>query len=82
MLKKIKTWLSTSNRYKHLIGGILIGLFAFSWYCAIYTGCGIAGAMEMKDKMWGGKFDWVDFICTVVGAIIGRSIICIGCIIF
>ncbi len=74
MWNKIKTWLGLSNRYKHLIGGFLIGLFAINWYCALYTGCGVAGAMEMKDKLWGGEFDWTDFWCTVVGAILGHMI--------
>lgn len=47
-------WLLVSNRYKHLAGGIAIGLGADSNYCAAYAGIGIAGAMEYKDKAHGG----------------------------
>lgn len=74
MWQEIKNWLSTSNRWKHLIGGAVIGLFAIGWYCALYAGCGVAGALELKDKLWGGKWDWIDFGCTVVGVILGHSV--------
>lgn len=74
MWQKIKNWLGMSNRWKHLLGGFLIGLFACCWYCAIYAGCGVAAAMELKDKLWGGKWDWIDFWCTVVGATLGHTI--------
>lgn len=67
-------WLKESNRYKHLLGGLLIGLGANSIYCAAYAGIGIAGALELKDKLKGGKWDWIDFICTIVGVGIGYAI--------
>lgn len=73
-MKKIFNWLKDSNRYKHLVGGILIGLGADDTYCAAYAGIGVAGALELKDKLHGGKWDWVDFGCTVVGVAIGRTI--------
>lgn len=74
-MKKIINWLKVSNRWKHLVGGIIIGLGADSDYCAAYAGIGIAGALELKDRLWGGKWDWVDFGVTVVGVVIGRLII-------
>lgn len=67
-------WLLVSNRYKHLAGGIAVGLGADTNYCAAYAGIGIAGAMEYKDKASGGQWDWIDFGCTVAGVIIGRTI--------
>lgn len=66
-MKKLIEWLAASNRFKHLLGGVLIGAGANSWYCAIYAGTGVAAALELKDKLWGGKPDWIDFILTLVG---------------
>lgn len=66
-------FIKKSNRWKHLLGGILIGLGADDWYCAIYAGTGVAGAMEMKDHLWGGSADWIDFTMTVIGAVIGQA---------
>ena len=73
-MKKIKEWLKTSNRGKHLFGGVLIGLFANSIYCAAYAGVGVASALELKDKLWGGKPDIVDWSLTVAGVAIGYGL--------
>lgn len=75
-MKKILEWFKTSNRWKHLVGGVAIGLGANSSYCALYAGLLTASALEFKDKSWGGKWDWMDFGLTVAGVIIGR-LICI-----
>jgi hypothetical protein len=56
-MKKIINRLKSSNRYKHLMGGMLIGAGANNLYCAAYAGIGIATEPELKDKMWGGKQD-------------------------
>lgn len=72
-MKRIKDWLFASNRWKHAIGGFIIGLGADSSYCAAYTGIGVAGALEFKDRAWGGKWDWTDFGCTAAGAAAGRA---------
>lgn len=66
-------WLTASNRWKHLVGGIVIGAGADSVYCAAYAGIGIAGALELKDKLWGGQPDWIDFTVTVAGVAIGYT---------
>ena len=58
-MKKVIKWLKESNRYKHLIGGVLIGS---------------ATALELKDKMWGGKADIVDWGLTVGGVAIGFGV--------
>lgn len=60
-MKKVIKWLKESNRYKHLIGGVLIGAGANSLYCAAYAGIGVATALELKDRMWGGKADIIDW---------------------
>jgi len=65
-------WLKESNRWKHAVGGFLIGFFADSDYCAAYAGTGVAAALELKDRLWGGKWDWTDFALTVAGTAIGR----------
>jgi len=73
-MKKIFSWLSQSNRWEHLVGGFLIGFGANGWYCAAYAGVGVAAALELKDRLWGGKWDWIDFVLTVGGVSVGRLI--------
>lgn len=70
-IKGIIDWLGISNRWKHLVGGIIIGLGANTPYCAAYAGIGIAASLELKDYLWGGKPDWIDFALTVLGVVIG-----------
>ena len=70
----LREWLSESNRWKHLVGGMVIGCFANGWYCAMYAGAGVAAALELKDRLWGGKWDWIDFALTTVGAAVGQLI--------
>lgn len=71
-MKRIIKWLGASNRWKHLLGGFLIGGGAVGWYCAIYAGVGVAAALEFKDRQWGGSWDWIDFALTAVGACLGQ----------
>lgn len=71
-MKKLIAWFLSSNRYKHFCGGIAIGAGAGSDYCAAYAGIGVAAALELKDRQWGGKWDWMDFALTVAGTVIGR----------
>ena len=72
LFNKALDWLKQSNRLKHLLGGVAIGLFADGWYCALYAGIGVGAAMELKDKLWGGKPDWIDLALTAAGAAIGH----------
>lgn len=67
-------WLTESDRWKHLVGGIIIGAGANTIYCASYAGIGVASALEFKDKQWGGKWDWIDWSLTIVGVAIGYAI--------
>lgn len=76
---KFIEWLKTSNRWKHLLGGTLVGLGANDLYCACYAGIGIGAALEFKDATWGGQWDWIDLALTVGGTGLGyltRFVIC------
>lgn len=73
-MKKITTWLKESHRLNHFGGGFLIGILSDTNYCAVLAGIGIAGALELKDKLWGGKWDWLHFGLTIAGTAVGRLI--------
>lgn len=73
-MKNIFSWITESNRWKHLVGGIIIGIGANDVYCAAYAGIGIASALELKDKLWGGKPDIIDWLLTVGGVAVGYAI--------
>lgn len=70
-MAKIIEWFKDSNRWKHLLGGFIIGLLCNGWYCAALCGTGVAGALEFKDWQWGGKPDIIDFLLTVGGVAMG-----------
>lgn len=72
MKKKILQWLHTGNRSIHVAAGIAIGLGADDAYCAAYAGVSAASALELKDGLWGGKWDWTDFGCTLAGVTVGH----------
>lgn len=61
------SWITESNRLKHLIFAIPIG-FVFTILCVL----GVASGMEFKDKSWGGKWDWLDWLATMIGGVIGQ----------
>lgn len=61
------TFLKTSNRYKHLIGGFIVGALALSPYAALYTAAVAASCLELKDKLHGCLWDWLDWILTIAG---------------
>lgn len=73
-MKKVIAWLKESHRWQHLVGGLAIGLAFDSNYCAALAGIGIASSLELKDKLWGGKWDWIDWALTLSGVIVGRLI--------
>lgn len=57
-------WLKESNRQKHLLYAIPIGLIF-----TILAVLGCAFGMEFKD---GGKFDWLDISATMIGGAVGQ----------
>ena len=73
-MKKIYQFFTTSNRHKHLLGGVVIGVLANTPYCAAYAGVGVASALELKDKLWGGKPDVVDCVVTIAGVALGYGL--------
>ena len=62
-------WFLSSNRYKHFLLAIPLGL-VFTILCVL----GCASGMEFKDRQWGGRWDWIDWICTMVGGVIGQAL--------
>lgn len=62
-------WLLESNRMKHLLYAIPIAL-VFTILCVL----GVASGMEFKDWEHGGEWDWLDWIATMIGGIIGQSL--------
>lgn len=62
-------WLKESNRPKHLLYAIPIGLVF-----TILAVLGYAFGMEFKDKEYEDKFDWLDIAATMIGGIIGQII--------
>ena len=60
-------WLKESNRIKHLIYAIPIGLIF-----TILAVLGCAFGMEFKDWQYGGKFDFLDIVATALGGILGQ----------
>lgn len=60
-------WLKESNRQKHLLYAIPIGLVF-----TILAVLGCAFGMEFKDKEYGNKFDWLDIAATMIGGAVGQ----------
>ena len=60
-------WLKESNRYKHLLYAIPIGLIL-----TVLAVIGCAFGMEFKDYQYGNKFDWLDILATLIGGVIGQ----------
>lgn len=74
-LKKYLGWLTTSNRMLHVAAGTFI-----SFFCGLIPVIIAALSVEFKDWAWhGGKgwwitkngFDWLDFLATLIGGILG-----------
>lgn len=63
------SWIKESNRPKHFLYAIPIGLVF-----TILAVLGCAFGMEFKDKQYGGKFDWLDIAATMIGGVIGQLI--------
>ena len=66
-MNKIISILKESDRYKHLIGGCIVGLLALTPWTAIYAAAVAASCLELKDKLKGCYWDWLDWILTLVG---------------
>ena len=73
-MKKIWNWLKQSNRWQHLLIGIMIGLLFDNLIGTSICALLVASALEYKDKAYGGKWDWVDLTLTIVPALVVNGI--------
>lgn len=60
-------WFLESNRPKHFIYAI-----PSAFLLTILFAAGLAVGMELKDKQYGGKWDWLDLIATLLGGLVGQ----------
>lgn len=65
----LMTLFEDKTRWQHFVYAIPIGL-VFTILCVL----GVASGMEFKDKQWGGRWDWRDWICTILGGLVGQAI--------
>lgn len=61
------SWITESNRMKHFIYAIPL-----AYLFTILMVVGLASGMEFKDKSYGNKWDWLDWLATVLGGLIGQ----------
>ena len=67
--QKISDWWRASNRWKHFLFAIPLGAV-----CGAPFTTGVGLGMEIKDHLYGGKTDFVDFALTAVGGAIGHGV--------
>lgn len=68
ILKSIIDWWKASNRWKHFLFAIPLGAV-----CGAPFTTGVGLGMEVKDHLYGGMADFVDFALTTVGGLIGHG---------
>lgn len=68
-MKKLIDWWKASNRWKHFLFAIPLGAV-----CGAHFTTGVGLGMEIKDHLYGGKADSVDFLLTAVGGVIGHGV--------
>jgi hypothetical protein len=57
------------TRWQHFGWAIPIGV-VFTILCVL----GVATGMEFKDYQWCGKADWRDWVCTMLGGLVGQAV--------
>lgn len=67
--EKVLQWWKASNRWKHFLFAIPLGAV-----CGAPFTTGVGLGMEIKDHLYGGKADFVDFLLTAVGGAIGHGV--------
>lgn len=67
--EKVIRWWKASNRWKHFLFAIPLGAV-----CGAPFTTGVGLGMEVKDHLYGGKADFVDFLLTAVGGVIGHGV--------
>lgn len=63
-----KILFTDKTRWQHFGWAIPIGA-VFTILCVL----GCASGMEFKDRQWGGKWDWCDWACTMLGGLVGQT---------
>lgn len=66
--EKVLQWWKASNRWKHFLLAIPLGAV-----CGAPFTTGVGLGMEIKDHLYGGRADFVDFLLTAVGGAIGHG---------
>lgn len=66
---KVLDWWKASNRWKHFLFAIPLGAV-----CGAPFTTGVGLGMEIKDHLYGGKADFVDFLLTAVGGAVGHGV--------
>lgn len=74
-MNKIFSFFAASNRYKHLIGSFIVAALAGSLYAAIYAAAVAASCLELKDRLYGNSWDWIDWLCTLLGGIVAAIVL-------
>lgn len=67
--ERVLQWWKASNRWKHFLFAIPLGAV-----CGAPFTTGVGLGMEIKDHLYGGKADFVDFLLTAVGGAIGHGV--------
>jgi hypothetical protein len=57
------------TRWQHFGWAIPVGV-VFTILCVL----GVATGMEFKDYQWCGKADWRDWVCTMLGGLVGQAV--------
>lgn len=63
------TLFDDKTRWQHFAYAIPIGA-VLTILCVL----GVASALEFKDWQWGGKPDPKDWLCTMLGGLVGQSV--------
>ena len=63
-----------SNRYKHLTGGFIVAALAGSFYAAVYAAVVTASCLELKDRLYGNTWDWLDWFFTLIGGVVAAIV--------
>lgn len=74
------SWITESNRWKHMVGGFLLGTLL-----TIISAATAAATLEFKDcqyangdipiRYWSWQaWDWLDFWATIIGGLIGQAL--------
>lgn len=66
LMRHVLDWWKASNHWKHLVYAIPCGV-VLGWEFTV----GLAVGLEFKDKLWGGKPDFIDYLLTCFGGLVG-----------